>query len=185
MSSSLSETLAATANKTVRAYKESLTKRGPKVIMPGGVAHDASKYLSQVYKFRNATSIFNKPEDHIEHPEPGMHYIWAEFHIGGGRPREGALRTEAFIRKGHYIAVEPNEMKSDTSMAYSKGVTKKRVEMYDVMLCKVPPRAWQELYEVREALGVLNVTRHFEQFYDQVDAQGGAAEIDANVEKMF
>jgi hypothetical protein len=38
---------------------------------------------------------------------------------------------------------------------------------------------------VREALGVLNVTRHFEQFYDQVDAQGGAAEIDANVEKMF
>jgi len=185
MSSSLSETLSAAANKTVRAYKESLTKRGPKVIMPGGVAHDASKYLSQVYKFRNATSIFNKPEDHLEHPEPGFHYAWAEFHIGGGRPREGALRTEAFLRKGHYIAVEPNEMKSDTSMAYSKGVTKKRVEMYDVMLVKIPPRAYEELYTVREALGVLNVTRHFEQFHNQVDAQGGEADIEATVEPLF
>jgi hypothetical protein len=183
---SISEVLAAEANKTVRAYKTALSaKSGPKVIMPGGIAHDASKYLAQVYKFRNATSIFNKPEDHIEHPEPGFHYAWAEFHIGGGRPREGAMRTEAFIRKGHFIPVEPNEMKSDSEIPYSKGVTKKRVEMYDVMLVKVPPKAWTELYEVREALGVLNVTRHFEKFYNEVGGQGGEAEIDARVEPLF
>jgi hypothetical protein len=77
----------------------------------------------------------------LEHPEPGMHYIMGRIsHWWGSPKREGALRTEAFIRKGHYIAVEPNEMKSDTSMAYSKGVTKKRVEMYDVMLVKIPPK---------------------------------------------
>jgi hypothetical protein len=183
---SISEVLAAEANKTVRAYKQALSeKSGPKVIMPGGIAHDASKYLGALYKFRNATSIFNKPEDSIEHPEPGYHYAWAEFHIGGGRPREGALRTEAFIRKGHYIPVEPNEMKADTEIPYSKGVTKKRVEMYDVMLVKIPPRAWEELYDIREALGVQSVTRHFEKFYNDSAAQGAEADIEANVEPLF
>src|ERR1035438_9304974 len=157
---SISETLAAAANKTIRAQKAALAGGGPKVIMPGGIAHDASKYLSQVYKFRNATSIFNKPEDHLEHPEPGYHYAWAEFHIGGGRPREGALRTEAFIRKGHYIPVEPNEMKADTEVPYSKGVTKKRVEMYDVMLVKIPPKAWEELYRSEEHTSELQSLRH-------------------------
>ncbi len=181
---SLSEQLAAAANKTVREYKNALTKKGPKVIMPGGIAHDAAKYLAQVYKFRNATSIFNAPEEHIEHPEPGYHYAWAEFHIGGGRPREGALRTEAFIRKGHYIPVEPKELAHDTSIPYDKGPTGKRVQMYDVMLVKISPKAWEELYGVREALGVLNVTRHFEQFYDSVETQGGEAEISADVEKI-
>jgi hypothetical protein len=183
---SISETLASEANKMIRAQKAALlAKTGPKVIMPGGIAHDANKYLAQVYKFRNATSIFNAPEDHIEHPEPGYHYVWAEFHIGGGRPREGALRSEAFIRKGHYIPVKPKEMKSDSDIPYTKGITKERVEMWDVMLCKVPPKAWEELYAVREAMGVLNVTRHFEQFYDQAGSQGAEAEIDARVEPMF
>ena len=79
--------------------------------MPGGFAHDASKYLSQAYKARNQASIFNEPEKQLKHPEPGMHYAWAEFHVGGGRPREGALHTEAMIRKGQYIPVEPEEMK--------------------------------------------------------------------------
>ncbi len=182
---SISETLATEANKTIRAQKVALSTKGPKVIMPGGIAHDAAKYLSQVYKFRDATSIFNRPENHIEHPEPGYHFAWAEFHIGGGRPREGALRTEAFIRKGHYVPVEPSEMKHDSDIPYSKGVTKKRVEMYDVMLVKIPPRAWEELYGIREALGVRNVTRHFEQFYDQVGGQGGEAEVEAKVEPLF
>jgi len=182
----ISEVLAAEANKTLRSYKDALGKKnGPKVIMPGGIPHDATKYLSQVYKFRNATSIFNKPEEHIEHPEPGFHYAWAEFHIGGGRPREGALRTEAFIRKGQYIPVEPSEMKSDTDIPYSKGVTKKRVEMYDVMLVKIPPKAWEEMYDVREAMSVYNLTRHFDQFYDQTGKQGAEADIDVNLEPMF
>ena len=182
---SISEVLAGEASKTVRTYKAALAKEGPKIIMPGGIAHDASKYLAQAYKFRNATTVFNKPEEHLEHPEPGYHYVWAEFHIGGGRPREGALRTEAFIRKGHYIPVEPSEIKSDSAMPYTKGITKKRVEMYDVMLCKVPPQAWEELYTIRESLGVNNLTRHFEQFYNQMNAQGAEADIDTKLEPIM
>ena len=184
MPDNISEVLAEAANKTVRSYKKSLTGDYPKVIMPGGVAHNATQYLSQVYKFRNATSIFSKPEDHIEDPEPGYHYAWAEFHVGGGRPREGALRTEAFIRKGVYIAVEPQEMKVDSEIPFSKGVTKKRVEMYDVMLVKIPPKAWSEMYSVREAMGVHAVTRHFDGFYNGVAAQGAVADVEANIEPL-
>src|SRR5271169_2592819 len=100
MPADLSEQLAKTANETIRAYKKGLAKKGPKVVMPGGLAHEAAKYLSQAYKFRNATAIFNNPESEMNDPKPGYHYAWAEFHIGGGRPREGALRTEAMIRSG-------------------------------------------------------------------------------------
>lgn len=177
--SDMSEQLAAAANSTVRQYKSALAKRGPKVVMPGGIAHDASPYLAQVYKFKEVASIFNAPEKHLKHPDPGYHYAWAEFHVGGSRPREGAMRTEAFLRKGHYIAVLPTEMLETSDIPYSKGVTGKRVEMYDVMLVKVPPKAWEELYEVREALGVSNVTRHFERFYEEA---GSAGATDVGVE---
>lgn len=183
MSSDLSQKLADAANITVRKYKSALSKKTPKVVMPGGIPHDASKYLSAAYKARNQVSIFNKPEEQLLHPEPGMHYAWAEFHVGGGRPREGAQKTEAMIRKGHYIPVEPKEMRPDSDIAYSKGVTGKRVEVYDVMLVKVTPQAWEELYEIREAMGVANVTRHFDKFYGDVEGQGGEAEVEASVEK--
>jgi hypothetical protein len=179
----MSEKLAAAANSTVRKYKSALSKRGPKVVMPGGYAHDATPYIAQTYKFRNATSIFNEPEKNLKNPKPGYHYAWAEFHSGGGRAREGSLRTEAMIRSGRYEVVSPSEMKEDTDVPFSKGVTGKRVEMYDVMLVAIPPRAWDELYSIREALGVTQVARHFEQFQDNVEQQGGEAEIEARVEK--
>ena len=180
----ISEQLAAAANSTVRKYKSALTKRGPKVIMPGGIAHDATPYISQTYKFRNATSIFNEPEKHMKNPKPGYHYAWAEFHSGGGRSREGALRTEALIRAGRYEAVTPSEMKEDSDIPFSKGVTGKRVEMYDVMLVAIPPKAWDEMYTIREALGVTQVTRHFERFQDDMARAGGEdVEVNASVDK--
>lgn len=179
----MSEQLAAAANATVRKYKSALSKRGPKVVMPGGIAHDATPYIAQTYKFRNATSIFNEPEAHLKNPKPGYHYAWAEFHVGSGRPREGAARTEALIRSQRYEVVTPAEMKEDSDIPFHKGVSGKRVEMYDVMLVAISPKAWDELYKVREALGVTQVTRHFEQFQDSVDREGGEAEIEARVEK--
>lgn len=185
MSRDLAEKLANAANQTVRKQKAALSKRGPKVIMPGGFAHDATPYLSQMYKTRNATTVFNEPETQLKDPKPGWHYAWAEFHIGGGRPREGAMRTEAFIRKGHYVVIEPEEMKPDCEIPFSKGVTKKRVEVYDVMLVGIPPKAWEELYGVREAMGVMNVTRHFDQFQADVESAGATdVGVEATTEQV-
>jgi len=179
----MEEQLASGANAAVRKYKEGVSKPGAKVIMPGGHAQDAGKYLATAYKFRDATHVFNDPERYLIHPKPGHHYAWAEFHIGGGRPREGAMRTEAMVRKEYYRPVEPSEIRKDADLPYSTGTTKKRVEIYDVMLVEITPEAWERLYELREALSVMALTRHFETAYNTMSSEGAEFDVDASVGK--
>jgi hypothetical protein len=151
---------------------------GPKVMMPGGALHDASEYLGNSYLTEDHTSILSKPEQFIAHPKPGYHYGWAKVESSD---------TGSFIRSNKYEYVQEEDLIDDCQLPYETHKTpkgKEFIQVYDVCLVAIPPKVWEGLYKIREAMGVRAVARNLTRFYDKVDKAGGQADVKYTEEKV-
>jgi hypothetical protein len=112
--------------------------------------------------FRNPNGHLDEPEKLIAHPEPGYRYAW---------PKADDDGTKGKLRDGHYIKVTLDELDPHTGFAIAthKGTSGgKDIRWYGHVLVKIPPEAYEELYEFPVEQSKTRMQRETEAFQEKV-----------------
>ena len=156
--------------------KQALQRNGEQfVVGPFGKLYPVKPFISQSYSFRDPKQFLFDPETMMKHHEPGYHYAW---------PKADDEETKAKIRQGLYIRVDISEVKDDTVAHVSthKGTKGTEVRWYAHVLVKVPPKAWEELYEAPAAFSMTRLNQEVESFKDKVTSESrGVAKPTAEI----
>jgi len=101
------------------------------------------------YLHRNNEPLFAKPELYMKEPLEGCKYVWASI-------KDPFMRAR--IRSRKYRRVEKHEIREDTELPidFKEVAGKEQVQVGDLVLCEVNPRAVKELYASRAFEGLLN-----------------------------
>lgn len=171
------------AQVAMRQHKAASRSDGPKVVMPGGRIVDATSYLQNMHRTTSQSSTFADidahPEKYLKDHRPGFRYIWVAQNDPDARAR---------IRSDMYIEITQDELLPEAKLPYVTGTlhkagsthngVRKSVVIYDLKLCAVSPKAWDELFGVREAMAVARIASDTERFYADVDREGAVASME-------
>ena len=132
---------------------------------PFGKMYSMRKFAGiKSYGFKDPNIHLSEPERLIQNPEPGYHYAW---------PKADDDATRAKLRDGHYIKVNINECVQDTGLAISthKGTSAgTEVRWYGHVLVKIPPGAYEELYEEPVERSKFRLAQESEAFKDKIES---------------
>lgn len=151
--------------------------------MPGGRIVDATEYLQNMHRATDQASTFSDidshPERYLKEPRPGYRYCWVPI---------GDPESQARIRSERYVEITVDEMLPESDLPYVPGAlhkagpthngTRKAVVIYDLKLCGVSPKAWNELFRVRESMAVARIASDTEKFYGDVEREGAIASME-------
>lgn len=173
-----SELITNSAAVAMRRHRADSRIRGPKVVMPGGRVISAVEYLKNNFRVQKQANTF---ADIDEHPErylregvhrPGFRYIWVSTKDPDSLAR---------IRSGRYIEVDSKDMRDDSELPYVSGAghlakhthkgPRDTVEIYDVRLCAVSPKAWEELFTYMQDAAVSKIATGTEEFFSNMQTQ--------------
>lgn len=191
-SSQVNEAVTAAATAAMRRFRADRKMQGPQVIMPGGRVHSAVPYLQNAYRTQKQATTFSdidvNPDKYLKDHKPGYRYVWI--------PKDPKRDPDAHARvaSGRYREVTSDRMKPDSDLPFVPGTptiagkthtgARNTVEIYDLLLCEVSPKNWEELFAVREAMGVAKIASNTEQFYANMESEGavGSVEISTDAE---
>jgi hypothetical protein len=146
------------------------------VVLPGGITRNLYDVVDAEFIPGNHRSIFQEPEDYLKAPEPGFHYVWAA---------SKDEQTFANVRAGYYEPVDLDEIRDDTAVPISthKIGSTEYVAIRDLILMKVSPRAWRQLYKAREDQAIMRTARNqgLSQLSSNLQQFGGQVQADSAV----
>jgi hypothetical protein len=163
------------AQSVMHRYRQGARAPGVKVVMPGGLIHDATPYLESKMKMgRHATAYADvdkwlTPEWEADHP--GYQYAW---------PRFTDPFLQSRLRDHSYVYVPATALRDGCPIPYTETVGTKgeeAIQITDTVCVAVSPEAWDRLFRSKEAMGVAAVVGNAEAFYAGVDQEGGQAEM--------
>lgn len=183
-----SELIANSAAMAMRRHRADTKIRGPKVVMPGGRVISATEYLKNNFRAQKQANTF---ADVDEHPDrylkdgvhrPGFRYIWVSIKDPDALAR---------IRSGRYIEVNADDMRDDSELPYVSGAghlakhthkgPRNTVEIYDVRLCAVSPKAWEELFNFTQNMAVAKIASGTDEFFANMSSQREATDMSYEV----
>lgn len=183
-----SELIANSAASAMRRARSDARTRGPKVVMPGGRVVSAVEYLKNNFRAQKQANTF---ADVDEHPDrylkegvhrPGFRYIWVSTKDPDSLAR---------IRSGRYIEVNADDMRDDSELPYVSGAghlakhthkgPRNTVEIYDVRLCAVSPKAWDELFNYMQDVAVSKIASGTDEFFANMQTQREATDMSLEI----
>ena len=183
------EAVVAAATVAMRRHKADQRVQGPTVVMPGGKVVSAIPYLENQFRYQKQADVFGdidrNQSKYLKEHRPGFRYIWVNMKDAD---------TQVRIRTGRYMEILEDELLPDSELPYipgtvslarlrtHKGVSK-AVEIYDVRLCSVSPKAWDELFTARESMAIARIASDTDSFYGNMEREGAVASVEVSNEK--
>lgn len=181
-----SELIANSAAMAMRRHRADSRIRGPKVVMPGGRVVSAVEYLKNNFRAQKQANTFadvdEHPERYLKEHRPGYRYIWVS-------PKDPD--SLARIRSGRYQEVDADNMKDESELPYVSGAghaakhthkgPRNTVEIYDVRLCAVSPKAWEECFMFMQDAAVGKIASGTDDFFANMQTQREATDMSVEV----